>query len=219
MSATDETQLGSSAGCARSSSGWKVSFIDGTVGVPPRPILVLVSGAPATGKTTLARLLAETLPMPRLAKDDLWLVMADALNVRSEEERRIGLEATFAVYYLVIRQLLAARVSLIAEHNFPRGIAEADLRPCVELARTIMVHCETSRDISVRRFIERYERGERHRVTWDAERVPRLLAGESLEPWERAQPLDLEIPVLRVNTTDGYEPGIEEIIAFIRTVG
>jgi len=46
----------------------------------PKPPLVIVSGAPASGKTTLALLLAERLPLPLLSKDRLrQIVRAQAL--------------------------------------------------------------------------------------------------------------------------------------------
>src|SRR5690348_10076935 len=128
------------------------------------PRLVLVSGAPATGKTTLARRLSEALPLPLLARDAIGEIMADAFEVESREQDRALLQPMFAIYYGVLDQLLRASVSVVTESNFHRGVAEPELRPCVARARTVLIHCQTTRDVSVRRFIERLERGERHRA-------------------------------------------------------
>lgn len=54
---------------------------------------------------------------------------------------------------------------------------------------------------------------ERHAVHLDLDRVPSLR--DDLEAG-RYEPLDLSVPTLRVDTTDGYAPPIDEILAFLR---
>jgi predicted kinase len=183
-----------------------------------QPVLILVSGAPGSGKTTLARRLAEALPMPLIAKDTYREILADAFDAQTPVECQALIVPTFAIYYAILDQLLSAGVSIIAECNFHRGISERDLHPLVAKARTMLIHCETAREISVRRFVERFERGERHRVSGDGERIARMRAGERQDAWERAVPLDLAVPLLRVDTTDGYLPEFAAIISFIRSV-
>jgi hypothetical protein len=36
-------------------------------------------------------------------------------------------------------------------------------------------------------------------------------------PWARYEPMDIGVPVLTVDTTDGYDPPIAEILAFAHT--
>ena len=62
-----------------SSPGWRPS---------PRPPLVIVSGAPASGKTTLAPLLAARLPLPLFSKDRLRQIFRDAFNAETLDEVR-----------------------------------------------------------------------------------------------------------------------------------
>src|SRR5918911_5350487 len=104
-----------------------------------RPRLVLVSGAPATGKTTLARRLSEALPLPLLARDAIGTIVADAFGVhfsQSSEHGRALLQSTIALYYAMLDQLLRAGVSMLTESTFHRGISERELRPCVAHARS-----------------------------------------------------------------------------------
>ncbi|MDP9371336.1 MAG: ATP-binding protein [Chloroflexota bacterium] len=186
-----------------------------------QPLLVLVSGAPATGKTTLAHRLSEALPLPLLARDAIGEILADAFDVQSREHGQALMQPTFAIYYAVLDQLLRAGISVITESNFHRDIAERDLRPCVARARTVLIHCQTARDVSIRRFIERFERGERHRaaLAGDEERIARLRAGELPDSWERAEPVAIDVPTLRVDTTSGYAPDFDAIVSFVRSVG
>lgn len=185
-----------------------------------RPPLVIVSGAPATGKSTLARLLADRLPLPLLAKDRLREIFRDAFDADTRAKNNVLIGPVFAVYYDLIAELLRAGVGVVAECNFFRGIAEPELAPVVALATPVIIHCQTSHALSARRFIERHELGlPERRYAFDGERIPGLLAGEALEPWTRAEPVEIGAPVLRVDTTDGYRPGLDAIVGFIRSGG
>ena len=115
----------------------------------PKPPLVIVSGAPASGKTTLARLLADRLPLPLLAKDRLRQIFRDAFDADTREENRRLLNPGFVVFYELIAELLRAGVGVVAECNFHRGISEPELRPVAALGTPVIVHCQVDRALSV----------------------------------------------------------------------
>jgi predicted kinase len=76
-----------------------------------------VSGAPATGKTTLALRLAQELHLPALCKDAIKERLFETLGAPDlARSRQLG-AATFAVLFAVAAQLLDARVSLVIEGN------------------------------------------------------------------------------------------------------
>lgn len=185
-----------------------------------RPLLVLVSGAPATGKSTLARRLADTLVFPLIARDAISDIVADAFEASGDSAMRPPMRTKFAIYYALLDELVRARVSLVTESNLHVGIDERKLLPIVAAARTVLIHLYAPHDVSVRRFAARYERGERHptALAGDAEKIARLRAGEAVDSWERAvEPVDLGVPTLRVDTTDGYSPDFDAIVAFVRS--
>ena len=177
-----------------------------------RSLLVLVGGAPASGKTTLATLLAASLGLPVLSKDLIKERLLDALGAADlARSRELG-AASYGVLYAVVARLLDAGVGVIVESNFGRGRAEGELRPLAARARSVLVHCETTPVEIVRRYTARAARGERHPGHLDAAVLPDLLRNLAAGAYE---PLDLGIPTLRVDTSAGYAPALAEIVAFV----
>ena len=183
----------------------------------PKPPLVIVSGAPASGKTTLAPLLADRLSLPLLAKDRLRQIFRDASDAETLEEVRRLLSPGFAVYYDLISELLRSGVGVVAECNFHRGISEPELRPVTALGSPVIVHCQTNRELSIQRFIARHALAlPERRYAFDGERIAGLERGIPQDAWERAEPVEIGAPILRVDTSDGYQPDLDGIAAFVR---
>ena len=178
-----------------------------------RPPLVIVSGAPATGKTTLASRLADELQLPVLSKDLIKETLLDALGppgIDLEGSRRVGM-ASYAVLHAVVGRLVDAGVGVIVESNFSRGQSEGELRPLAARTRAVLIHCETSATEVVRRYTERDQRGERHPGHFDTEALPDVVRNLAAGRYE---PLALGVPLLRVDTSVGYTPGWDAIRAF-----
>jgi predicted kinase len=176
------------------------------------PTLLIVSGAPGSGKTTLARRLAADLRLPLISRDQLKEALADAMGAPADvpASKQLG-AGSVAMLYLVARQLLEARVGLILESNFKRGLSEPELRPLVAWGDPALIHCSAPDSVVQRRYGERYVRGERHAAHFDADRAADL--AEELAAGHY-RPLEIAIPTLVVDTTDGWRPSYEEILDF-----
>lgn len=178
-----------------------------------RPALVIVSGAPASGKTTLARRLAGDLRLPLLAKDALKETLADALGAPADvpASTRLG-TAAYAVLYLVAEELLRAGQGLVLESNFRRGLSENELRPLLALARARLVLCRAPDEVIMARYAERFARGDRHAAHLDADRAEALRTDLASG---RFEPLELGIPTTVVDTSDGLVPAYEAVRDFV----
>ena len=109
---------------------------------PARPRLVIVSGAPASGKTTLAARLAETLMLPLIVRDELKEVLYDTLGAPDRPaSRRLGAPA-FELLYHVAERLLDASVGAVLEAHFVLEYSQARLTPLIARARAVVIHCE-----------------------------------------------------------------------------
>ena len=82
------------------------------------PLVILVNGLPATGKTTLARRLATDLRLPLLAKDAIKETLFDTLGWSDRVwSRRLG-AVTFTLLYMLLEEQLRAGRSCVVECNF-----------------------------------------------------------------------------------------------------
>jgi predicted kinase len=176
-----------------------------------RPLLVVVCGAPATGKTTLAQRLAADLALPILTKDDMKERLADALGAGDRARSRELGGAAYTLLFAITGRLIDAGVGLVLEANFYRDRAETPLRDLAARCRATVVLCQTDAATRRARFARRGASGDRHAVHLDAE----ILASEWSDD-DSAFAIDIGAPQLIVDTSAGYTPDLDEIRTFVR---
>jgi predicted kinase len=165
------------------------------------PPLVIVTGPPASGKTTLGRMLAMRLDMPFLYKDGIKETLFDTLGWSDRDwSRRLGV-ATYALLFHLLEMELAARRSLVIESNFDAeraGPSFLALRQRYEF-RPVQVCCVAEGAVLLERVRLRVTTGARHPGHDEpanmAELAPFLLRG-------RLDPLPLDGPMIEIDTTD-----------------
>lgn len=177
------------------------------------PILLIINGPPASGKSTLAGLLSQALGLPHLSKDLIKEALFDSLGTSSSEDSRKLSNAAYLTLYRVAYEILRAGYGLILESNFVHGVSEADILPLLTISRPAILHCDTTRETIIIRQERRAVSGERHPGHHDAILLPGVLAGIDAGLY---QPLNIPVPLLRIDTTDGYAPDFSHIMAFIR---
>jgi predicted kinase len=155
------------------------------------PLVVVVTGPPAAGKTTIARELATRLRLPLIAKDTIKEALFDGLGAGDLAwSQRLG-AATFGVMLALAEESLEAGGSLVLEANFSRG---SESRLAALPARFVQVHCSAPLEL----LLARYGSRERHPGHVDSERIDALR--EAVRSG-RYEPLDLPGDLIRVDTS------------------
>ncbi|MCA9731926.1 MAG: AAA family ATPase [Deferribacteres bacterium] len=132
--------------------------------------VVLITGHPATGKTTLAHALAKTLKLPLIWKDQFKESLFDTLGVSTPDWSDQLSTASWNLLYLQVENLLKANISHIVEGNFnPVRANERWQSLKMNYAfQIIQVRCETKPDILLERYRWRIKNGIWHHGHVDA---------------------------------------------------
>ena len=114
----------------------------------------------------------------------------------------------FPLFFDVLRVLLEAEVTVVAEAAFQDPLWRRGLEPLTKLGHIRIVRCEVDAATAYQRYCARGER-EAHAS----------IIGSGLDDWTKAYEsfahLSLEAPSIAVDTADGYTPSIADIVAFV----
>ena len=186
--------------------------------MPNLPLLVLISGPPGAGKSTLAVALSARLELPLLSIDQVKGGVAFTMTGGTVDEQAIRVggpagQTAFQASYELVNVCLEHGVSLVLEKAWFRGVSEAELRPFLPRSRAVQVHVTASQAVAVQRFMDRPSRWGAAATARMAEVKHRLETGTWT--WDDFAPLDLDIPLHQVSTDGGLPIDLAPIEAFI----
>jgi predicted kinase len=162
-------------------------------------LVVVVTGIPASGKTTLATSLSAQLGWPLISKDAVKEALFDALGTGDLEwSQRLGRAGQ-----LVMCSLAARIPRVILEAPFQRGVAEPEL---VALHRRIVqIYCRCPVRIAEERYRRRIHDPDRHPGHLAAHQSEQVI-----ERWITEAPTPLDLPdalLVEIDTTGPVDIG------------
>jgi len=174
-----------------------------------KPLIVYVSGAPGSGKTTLARLLAEQLYVPSISSD---LIHGGVAFTNPEHDRG---QTLLSVFIPTMIELSQKGVSFVVDQVLQKGSSEVNiidkLRPH---ANIVNIHTVCANPIE--RYVDRVKSSDMPNIVQRREHLLERAVFHKENLDKTNQPLELDLPSLVVNTDNGYNPSLSEVVTFIQ---
>jgi predicted kinase len=178
-----------------------------------RPFVVLVSGAPGSGKTTLGWELSRVLHVPFLSRDDIKTGLhVTHYSDNPAETLRFSIRA-FETFFGTAQSLLEAGVSMVIEAAFHAGVSEPSIAELASHAEIAHIALTTDPATALHRYRERALAGLRHPAHDDIRYADEMASGrKDVGVYQ----LDIPYPTLLVNGADGWNPPLTEMAEFVR---
>jgi predicted kinase len=131
-----------------------------------RPLLIIIHGAPASGKTTLAHKLRKDLGISIVAADDIKEYFFDAFGEGVEKwSHELG-KSLKPYLYDIVELALKNGHSLIYESAFWTEYAHTDMQKLISLTgvRAVEIYCHVPEAVRAERYAARISNGSRHQA-------------------------------------------------------
>lgn len=164
------------------------------------PIIILVNGLPASGKTTIANKISSRYHFPLFSKDELKGILFDTLGDGDRAwSKKIG-KAASEIFRFVIEEFVVAEKSVVIENFFYNEL----IRPFLTELKAkhpfsvVEVYCQCETETALKRFKARVEAGERHPHFHEEKNYP-----EVEDFYSRGHsPIDLGDHLFKFDTSD-----------------
>lgn len=176
----------------------------------PRPTLILITGRPGAGKTTLARKLAPVIHCPLVSRDDIKEGIVNTTGSRGAPNDDTTLR-TYETFFDTIELLLRRDVTLVAEAAFQHKRWAPKIEPLLSLADVKIIVCRISPELANDRINKRSALD----PEWDRFHNAPLDQTQQSGP-KAYDPPELDLPTLSIDTSDQYQPDFKTILDFAK---
>ncbi len=175
------------------------------------PTIIIVTGRPAAGKSSLAKWLSQELKLPLVSKDSIREELFDRLGWKDRKwAQELGKASVDMMFYFARAELEVGH-SIIMDNAFYPPVSNPRFQALKEeyQAESIQIVCDADRETLFQRFKARADSGTRHPGHGDQAVLDELytnLANDS------SQVLEIGGCVIEVDTTDFAKIDYQKIL-------
>jgi len=176
------------------------------------PSLIVITGRPGAGKTTLAYTVARMIRCPTLIRDELkegFVITGHDLPPHTNINGLVS-----ETFFQAMELLLRNGITVVAEAAFQHHVWQPKLEPLQAQAHIRIVVCAVDPTLARGRIIQR-GLTDPERIRFHGDLAVQAAREGSIVPISTYDPPYLAVPTLTVDTTDGYRPTLETIVAFV----
>jgi predicted kinase len=181
------------------------------------PFLILISGLPCTGKTTLAERISDCLSFTLITKDAIKEILFDHLGYGGRDWSKCLSLATYDLMFHTAAASLKAGGSVVVEANFSPDIIRRGLEVIRQQSDFCLcdIHCRTDGEILLERFKKRACGGTRNPGHLDTIVLSEL---EAMVTGGDEGRLDLDCETIQVDTTQLERLDMDAILTMIKQI-
>ena len=175
--------------------------------------IILITGFPGTGKTTLGKVLSERFKLPFFTKDAFKERMFDTLGWRDKAWSSKVSAASHRIMDYIIEEELKAGRSIILESNFRRTIDSERFKKFQARhdCAVLQILCWAEGEVLYKRFMDRQGTAARH--PGHVEVPPEMVRAELIKG--KDTPIDINGETIELDTTNldtiNYTPILDHI--------
>lgn len=175
--------------------------------------LYIITGSPASGKTTLANKLSRQLGLPILSKDTIKEILFDDGTYSKQQYQQFDTTSYDLLFYFT-NILLGQKISFILESNFKPHIHNAFFKKLQKKysIRFIQILCIADTTELLRRYIERAHSNKRHPGHGDKNNINNVKKHFTSTQQKQFTFLDIPSRKIKIDTTSFRSVKIKAIL-------
>ena len=176
------------------------------------PLLIIVTGRPGSGKTTLAHALAHTIRCPALCCDEFKEGLVNTLRETVPPDTHSPLnQQVYSSFFQAIELLLHNGISLVAEAAVQHKLWQPKLEPLQAIAQIRILVCSIDPLLARARMRERGLADPQREAYHPINSLQQQMTDVEPPLGVYEPPHLTAVPVFSVDTMDGYKPTLQQI--------
>jgi predicted kinase len=176
------------------------------------PTVIVVTGPPGSGKTTLAHKLSKEIGCPAICRDE---IKAGYVLTQNKSHDELGEDVNAKItnmFFDIVNAYLRYGVTVVIEAAFQHKVWAPRLYEMRNVAKVELLICSVDPWLALERR-QRRLLANPNRVKFHGDKV--TVASSSPYASQSYDSPSLDVPTLQVNTTNEYDPKFETIVHFV----